>query len=395
MADPPIAGCAKDDRPDDVIKATWARAMVTAHSSNMDEAIEALKILCHELVGASIPGRASEQTVQLLKTSGDELVKELCLKLDQTFAEATAHLMVSSDPPSARGCKYTLNTLMQTFGIKWMAHSIYKQTLLDVISSLLQLLLDNRMPKIQEGSQLMRAMNVLMLKVMENANKTHLFECLLFLLRKTPSKVERSAADVQGRFLDLVVKCLIKTTKAVGGFIEELDLQNLLLAIHQFFVDLGVEEIRKRGVEDDKPLRMVKTILHEMCKIKGSSILDYIGLIPQEDNPPPIICAYIDLNLTTLHNTGLIGGPVPRPSNQVDLGPYLSGTSETFKVCIERGINGIKTKHEWDVGTGKAHTDVLLHPSSQVTDGWLHKPEGNPGGRVHHHGVNANGIASR
>ena len=83
MADPPIAGCAKDDRPDDVIKATWARAMVTAHSSNMDEAIEALKILCHELVGASIPGRASEQTVQLLKTSGDELVKELCLKLDQ------------------------------------------------------------------------------------------------------------------------------------------------------------------------------------------------------------------------------------------------------------------------------------------------------------------------
>ena len=62
---------------------------------------------------------------------------------------------------------------------------------------------------------------------------------------------------------------------------------------------------------------------------------------------------------------------------QVDLGPYLSGTNDAFKACIERGINGIKTKHEWNVGTGKAHADVLLHPSSQVTDGWLHKPEGN------------------
>ena len=50
--------------------------------------------------------------------------------------------------------------------------------------------------------------------------------------------------------------------------LQELDLESLLLSIHEFFVDLGVEEIRRRGAEDDKPLRMVKTILHELCKIK-------------------------------------------------------------------------------------------------------------------------------
>jgi cytoskeleton-associated protein 5 len=37
----------------------------------------------------------------------------------------------------------------------------------------------------------------------------------------------------------------------------------LLLSIHQFFMGLGVDEIRRRGQEDDKPLRMVKTVLHE------------------------------------------------------------------------------------------------------------------------------------
>ncbi|CAD7700615.1 unnamed protein product [Ostreobium quekettii] len=317
LPDPPGPCGAKGERSDEEISSTWVRAMVTAHSSNMDEAIDALKVLCYELMEASTPGRASDYIVNLLRTSADELVKELCSKLDQTFAEATAQLIVSTDPPSARGCKYSLNTMMQTFGVKWMALAVDKQTLLDVISSLLQLLLDDRLPRIQEGGQLMRAMNVLMLKVMENANKTQLFESLLFLLRSMPPKVETATPDVQGRFMDLAVKCLIKTTKAVGGFMEELDLESLLLSIHEFFVDLGVEEIRRRGAEDDKPLRMVKTILHELCKIKGSDILDYIGLLPRDENPPPIICAYIDLNLTTLHNTGLITGPLPRPCSQV------------------------------------------------------------------------------
>lgn len=83
LPDPPGAGGVKDERSDEEIESTWARAMVTAHSSNMDEAIEALKILCYELMEASTPGRASEAILQLLRTSADELVTELVLKLDQ------------------------------------------------------------------------------------------------------------------------------------------------------------------------------------------------------------------------------------------------------------------------------------------------------------------------
>ena len=32
----------------------------------------------------------------------------------------------------------------------------------------------------------------------------------------------------------------------------------------QFFATLGPEELRKRGAREDKPVRMVKTILHEV-----------------------------------------------------------------------------------------------------------------------------------
>ena len=51
---------------------------------------------------------------------------------------------------------------------------------------------------------------------------------------------------------------------------QELDLDMLLMSIHDYFMGLGVDEIRRRGAEDDKPLRMVKTILHELCKLKAS-----------------------------------------------------------------------------------------------------------------------------
>jgi hypothetical protein len=57
--------------------------------------------------------------------------------------------------------------------------------------------------------------------------------------------------------------------------VQTIDLHSLLLAIHGFFESLGVDEIRRRCQADDKPLRMVKTILHELCKLKGTEIYRY------------------------------------------------------------------------------------------------------------------------
>ena len=48
---------------------------------------------------------------------------------------------------------------------------------------------------------------------------------------------------------------------------QELELDKLLMALHCYFMSLGVDEIRKRGALDEKSLRMVKTLVHELCKI--------------------------------------------------------------------------------------------------------------------------------
>jgi len=93
----------------------------------------------------------------------------------------------------------------------------------------------------------------------------------------------------------------------------EFDVGDVLLKTHDFFEKIGADELRKRGEDDDKPLRMVKTILYEICRYKGGDIVNYLDSIPRHGAPPPIILSYIDFNLQTLHSIGILKGSLPPP----------------------------------------------------------------------------------
>ncbi|XP_019183925.1 PREDICTED: protein MOR1-like [Ipomoea nil] len=66
----------------------------------------------------------------------------------------------------SRSCKYVLNTLMQTFQNKNLAHTAKESTVPILITELLLWLLDERVPRMDDGSQLLKALNVLMLKIL-------------------------------------------------------------------------------------------------------------------------------------------------------------------------------------------------------------------------------------
>lgn len=55
-----------------------------------------------------------------------------------------------------------------------------------------------------------------------------------------------------------------------------------------------------RAGADDKPLRMVKTVLHELVKLRGTAIKGHLSMVPIDMELQPIILAYIDLNLQVL-----------------------------------------------------------------------------------------------
>ncbi|KAG0450884.1 hypothetical protein HPP92_026450 [Vanilla planifolia] len=275
----------------------WHKALDLILLGSPEQSVEGMKVVCHELTQASNDpdGCVNEELVK----EADRLVSCLANMVPRTFN-------LSFAGASSRSCKYVLNTLMQTFQIKRLAHAVKRSTLDNLITELLLWLLDERVPLMDEGSQLLKALNVLMLKILDNAERTSSFVVLINLLRPldpsrwpSPASTENLAIRNQ-KFSDLVVKCLIKLTKVLQSTIYDVDLDCVLHSIHVYLQELGMEEIRKRAGADDKPLRMVKTVLHELVKIRGTAIKGHLSMVPIDAEPQPIILAYIDLNLQTL-----------------------------------------------------------------------------------------------
>ncbi|KAJ1285939.1 hypothetical protein BS78_03G315500 [Paspalum vaginatum] len=276
--------------------ADWREALEIVALGVPEQSVEGMKVICHELTQAADP----QSTVldDLIKEA-DRLVSCLAVMVPKTFN-------FSLSGASSRSCKYVLNTLMQTFQIKRLAHAVKEGTLDNLITELLLWLLDERVPLMDDGSQLLKALNVLMLKILDNAERTSSFVVLINLLRPldpsrwpSPTPIESLAVKNQ-KFSDLVVKCLIKLTKVLQSTIYEVDLDRILQSIHIYLQELGMEEIRRRAGADDKPLRMVKTVLHELVKLRGTAIKGHLSMVPIDAEPQPIILAYIDLNLQTL-----------------------------------------------------------------------------------------------
>ncbi|KAH9795881.1 protein MOR1 [Citrus sinensis] len=253
----------------------WNEALDIISFGSPEQSVEGMKVVCHELAQATNDPEGS--VMDELVKDADRLVSCLANKVAKTFD-------FSLTGASSRSCKYVLNTLMQ------------ESTLDSLITELLLWLLDERVPHMDDGSQLLKALNVLMLKILDNADRTSSFVVLINLLRPldpsrwpSPASNESFAARNQ-RFSDLVLQSTI----------YDVDLDRILQSIHVYLQELGMEEIRRRAGADDKPLRMVKTVLHELVKLRGAAIKGHLSMVPIDMKPQPIILAYIDLNLETL-----------------------------------------------------------------------------------------------
>ncbi|KAJ6950619.1 protein MOR1-like [Populus alba x Populus x berolinensis] len=292
--------------------ADWNEALDIISFGSPEQSVEGMKVVCHELAQATNDAEGSAMD-ELVKDA-DKLVSCLANKVSRTFD-------FSLTGASSRACKYVLNTLMQTFQNKILAYAVKESTLDSLITELLLWLLDERVPHMDDGSQLLKALNVLMLKILDNADRTSSFVVLINLLRPldptrwpSPASAETFAIRNQ-KFSDLVVKCLIKLTKVLQTTIYDVDLDRILQSIHIYLQELGMEEIRRRAGADDKPLRMVKTVLHELVKLRGAAIKGHLSMVPIDMKPQPIILAYIDLNLETLAAARMLTSTAPVGQN--------------------------------------------------------------------------------
>ncbi|KAF7115927.1 hypothetical protein RHSIM_RhsimUnG0043500 [Rhododendron simsii] len=262
----------------------WNEALDIMEYGSPEQSVEGMKLVFVELDQAtsSHEGSATRKIVE----GADRLVSCLVNKLAEIFDS-------SLTGASSRSCKLVLNVVMQVFKTKRFAHAVKESTLESLITELLLRLLDERVPQMNDGCQLLKALN-------ENAEQTALFLVLINLLHPLdPSRwlsatSNESIATRKEKFSDLVIKCLFRLTKVLRSTICEVDIDCVIQSIHLYLQVLGMEEIQRRAGANDKPLTMVKIILQELVKLVGPAIKGHLSRVPIDMEPQPIIVAFIE-----------------------------------------------------------------------------------------------------
>merc|ERR1712139_383742 len=116
---------------------------------------------------------------------------------------------------------------MQIFSSKQIAVVVSQPTLQALIVELIDRMLDSRTPTMKDGTNMIKALNLLMLRILDNCTKNATLAVLLQLLRPRSNQQSGSA--------DLIVRCLLRMSKSLSTDIHTLDIDALLGEVQAFF----------------------------------------------------------------------------------------------------------------------------------------------------------------
>lgn len=125
----------------------WERNIELMYSADLAKAVDATKHVCSDImmVTAKDAPPPSRRVMAVLSTTADKFVLAVCAQLEAIFADAARQVAEGGEVverPSSRGCKFSLNALLQGLGIEDLAMSIPQGTLRTTISLLLCSLVD-------------------------------------------------------------------------------------------------------------------------------------------------------------------------------------------------------------------------------------------------------------
>ncbi|KAG5681403.1 hypothetical protein PVAND_010841 [Polypedilum vanderplanki] len=163
-----------------------------------------------------------------------------------------------------------LNSIYHFFTSKTLGQNLNVTSIKNIISVLLGLMSDH---KLGTGEEYTKVINSICLKILDRCNFTHLNCALVRLLKETCS------GSALPKFTELLMKCIWRNVKLMPERVNELDYEALLLEIHDFMLALPTSWWAQRP--SDTPMRTIKTIIHNMTKIKGAAILQHLNNIPK------------------------------------------------------------------------------------------------------------------
>ncbi|XP_074532874.1 cytoskeleton-associated protein 5 isoform X4 [Halichoeres trimaculatus] len=289
-----------------------------------------------------------------------------------------------------------IGNMLSLFSMESLAREASMGVLKDLMHGLVTLMLDSRVEDIEDGQQLIRSVNLLVIRVLGKSDQTNMISALLVLLQD--SLVTTAGPPM---FVDLVMKCIWRMIRYLPETINSINLDRILLDVHNFMKVFPKEKLKQ--LKSDVPHRTLKTLLHTLCKLTGAKILDHLSMIEnrneseleahlrrvvkqsgnlsghksdrgneKEDRMSKAkvsdILSEIFKKIGSKENTkeGLTElYEYKQKYSDADVEPYLKNTSQFFQSYVERGLRMIESERE---GKARIQTSAVI-PQHGVDSG--------------------------
>jgi hypothetical protein len=205
--------------------------------------------------------------------------------VDEIVAAVTARIRVSFagiDIVGGRLCRRLVNLLVGIFSERTLARSVGRRGLGACVREVLV-----RLCGVDVDVQLVKGLNVVVVRVLENCDANEVFGVLLEVLNV--------GRDGDGKFVELVMKCIWKMTKVIPRLVGDggLNVKGLLGDVEGFLIACPPGEWKRRAgsgvVNGDMPLRTIKTVLHELVGCMDEGVFDAV----HEVGPGSCVVGYL------------------------------------------------------------------------------------------------------
>lgn len=295
-----------------------------------------------------------------------------------------------------------IGSMITLFQIESLAREASTGVLKDLMHGLITLMLDSRIEDLEEGEQVIRSVNLLVVKVLEKSDQTNILSALLVLLQD--SLLATANLEVAPKFSELVMKCLWRMVRLLPVTINSINLDRILLDIHIFMKVFPKEKLKQ--CKSEFPIRTLKTLLHTLCKLKGPKILDHLTMIDNK-NESELEAHLCRVMKHSMDQTGKADKDTEKGASRIeekaskakandilaeifkkigskentkeglaelyeykkkysdaDIEPFLKNSSQFFQSYVERGLRLIETERE---GKGRIATSTGISPQMEGT----------------------------